>query len=59
MAWVEGKSTDLMVYVLTPEFSSHRHRDRTFPQKLWQGCAKSTIWILISIILALALGQLH
>jgi hypothetical protein len=59
------KSMEMIGYVLTPEFSLNQNnqfkvpRVRTSLKARLVGCAKSATWILISIMLSLALGQLN
>ncbi len=60
-----NKSMEMIDYFLTPEFSPKQDQDSFVPgsqtllTKGVLGYAKSGAWVLLSIVLALALGQLN
>lgn len=65
MARRSNKTMELIGYILTPEFSSEydQHsggeRNRTLYRRDWEGRLKAAVWILVSIMLSIALGQLN
>ena len=65
MALQTGELKDIAVFFLTPELSSTPmpptipDDDETAGPARWTDHAKTMVWIAASIMLALALGQLH
>ena len=59
------KTMEMIGYILTPEFSPEpdphlrASAKRTVSQRQLRGFVKSIVWILVAIVLALAVGQLH
>ena len=59
-----NRTVAMINYILTPEFSSKPEQDtavlRNLSSPQWRliGNVKTSAWILLSIILSLALGQL-
>ena len=59
------KSMKMFVYILTPELSPLKEQlasmsgNQVLLKKGLMGYAKSAVWILLSIMLSLALGQLN